>query len=95
MKEVKKLFLRIFLVVEIVGLTGWYFASNSGIRALRYAEKNNKELVDEINQLEKETTRLKEELIERQKSSFYKEKIAREDLQMARPNETIYLMAQD
>lgn len=92
MKEMKRLILRIFLIVEVAGLTGWYIVGKSGLRAIRGAERYNKQLDTDINNLEKEIGMLKEELEERQKNPFYKEKIARQELQMAREDEEIYLL---
>jgi cell division protein FtsB len=92
MKEVKRRILRILLVAEMLGLSGWYMLSTGGVRALKKASWHNEQLLHEIKELERETLALKEEIEEREKDSFYKEKIAREELQMAREDEEIYLL---
>ncbi len=92
MKEVKRLILRVFLIGEVLALSGWYIGGNSGLRAIRSAERYNKQVLADIDTLEKEIGILKDELEERQKNSFYKERIARQELQMAREHEEIYLL---
>jgi cell division protein FtsB len=92
MKEIKRRMLRVFLLAEVVGLTGWYLVGTNGLQALRQGEKQNRQLLAEIDELNNEVTALKQELEERERDSFYKEKIARQELQMAKEGEEIYLL---
>lgn len=92
MKETKKRALRIFLGAEIVVVTFFYFCTGNGIRALQLAEVQNNLLLEEIKLLEQETGALSRERDERKNNPFYKESIARKELQMAYPEETIYLL---
>lgn len=94
MKETKKKALRFFVGAEIVVVTFLYLCGNSGVRALQAADAQNNQLLEEVKQLEMETTSLARELAERQTNPFYKESIARKELQMAYPDETVYLLSQ-
>ena len=90
--ESKKLFLRAFFVVEVFLFVLFYLFGAHGLRALRSHEEKNKQIQHEIQQLTSEIKQMREELAAWQSDSFYKEKYARERLQMARKNEEIYLM---
>lgn len=92
MKETKKKALRIFIAAELILVTFWYLVGTSGVRALQSAELQNNQLFEEIKQLETETASLSRELDERRNNPFYKTSIARKELQMAYPDETVYVL---
>ena len=84
--------LRIFFIVEIVIFVGIYFFSAQGLRVLQGMEKENEQVYQKITYLEKEIAVLEEEITEWERSSFYKEKIAREQLQMAKQGDEVYFL---
>lgn len=92
MKELKRMALRLFVGAEIVLVTFFYLCGSGGLPALKLADGTNSELLKEITQLESDITALTRELDERSKNHFYKESIARKELQMAYENETVYLL---
>ncbi len=92
MKELKRTALQVIIGFEVALVLFFYLFGKGGIHALRHADALNKELLSEIKQLDEEIAQLQEELDERQKNPFYKESIARKELQMAYKNETVYLL---
>lgn len=93
MKETKKFALRLFTGAQIVVVTFLYLCSSSGMRAIEHADSQNRELAEEVKQVEAEIASLSRELDERRNNPFYKESIARKELQMAYPNEMIYVFS--
>lgn len=90
MKEFKKTMLRFFFTLELIVFTAVYFFGAQGIQ---HAWRLNKEigLIDqEITELTQETKSINDRIVAWHSHSYYKEKIAREQLQMARPWEEIY-----
>ena len=92
MKEMKRKALRIILGAEIALVTFYYLFGSYGLQALRAGDRQNRGLLEELKQLEGEITALSGELEERKNNPFYKESIARKELQMAYDNEIIYLL---
>lgn len=78
-------------VVTIVFLISYVF-SDRGISQLHRAQQRVQQLERSVTELEAENRRLTEQLETLDKSTFPIEKIAREDLGMARPGETVYLL---
>lgn len=93
MKKKKQLILRGIFVLEICIFLGTYFFGAQGIKALTQLNGQHKQLVHEIAQLEDDITTLEQKISTWQTDSFYKEKIARERLHMARKNELIYYVS--
>jgi cell division protein FtsB len=92
MKELKRTAFRMILCFEGVLVIFFYFCSRGGLQAVRTADEINKDLLEEIKQLEKEAASLALELEERLANPFYRESIARKELQMAYKDETVYLL---
>ena len=90
MKEIKRKLLRIFFVLEIVVFTGAYFFAPQGLCAINRLKQENEQVVVEINDLRAEIAILENTIAQWHSCSFYKEKIAREQLQMARKGDRIY-----
>ena len=88
----KRKALRIFLGAEIACVSLYYLLSSFGLHALKSANRFNSQLVEDIKALETELTSLSQELEDRKNNPFYKEAIARKELQMAYENEIIYLI---
>jgi len=65
---------------------------NNGVYALQYLRDDNKELEQKIDQLSDQVAQLEHEVTEWKTNDFYKEKIAREQLQMSRKDDEIYYL---
>lgn len=92
MKETKRKALRIFLGAEVAIIAVYYLFGSFGLQALRSADRTNQHLLEEIKSMEAEVVALAKELEERKNNPFYKEIIARKELQMAYDNELIYVL---
>lgn len=92
MKEFKKYFLQIFLYIEIIIFSFFYLFGSNGLKSLHDLENQNNSLTIENNLLKQEINELQSNITQWDNDPFYKEKIAREQLQMARPDEEIYLV---
>lgn len=92
MKELKRTALQLFLGAEIIVVTFLYLVGSGGLLALKSAHRQNSALLAEIARSEEEVKALGRELADRRTNPFYKESIARKELQMAYENEIIYLL---
>lgn len=90
MKEIKKKFLRIFLLVEIIIFASVYFFGKNGYQLIKEINKKNLKIESEILKLKKEINDLELQINQWNKDPYYKEKIAREKLQMAKQSEELY-----
>jgi cell division protein FtsB len=86
----KKIVIRAFFVVEIVFFVTLYFVSPDGLMAVKTRKIENKQLADAIQQTKEEIAKLERETKEWETNPFYPEKVAREQLQMARPDDEVY-----
>lgn len=90
MLYIKKLCMRFLLLAEI-GVFGYiYFFGTNGIQALHKQQMIAAGLQKNIEQIKNEIQQLKQEIYLWQTDDFYKEKIAREQLQMARKDDQIF-----
>jgi cell division protein FtsB len=78
-------------VLTIVFLFSFVF-SDRGIAELQNARKRVNTLHSDIQRLESENARLRSEIVSVKKSTYAVERIAREDLGMAKPGEVTYLV---
>ncbi len=92
MKELKRTVVQLFLGVEIIVVTFMYLVGSGGLLAIKSANRQNAALLAEIAQGQEEVKGLNRELVDRKNNPFYKESIARKELQMAYENEVIYLL---
>ncbi len=83
---------RIFLCVEIIVFAGFYFLGTNGINALMNLKKDITMLDQQMVRLKSDITHLQSTIALQKKHPFFQEKIAREQLQMARADEEIYLI---
>jgi cell division protein FtsB len=90
----KKSVLRIFFGVELVVFAGIYISGAQGISTLWHMNQENQQLITEIAVLKNEIGLLDKQLIAWNNHDFYKEKIAREELQMARAHDEVYFIMQ-
>jgi len=90
MVQFKKMFIRALLLVEMIVFGQVYFFGNNGIKALQTQKNVVEDLKKDIMVLDAEVTHLEKELYAWQTDDFYKEKIAREQLQMARKGDELF-----
>ncbi len=88
----KRHILRIVFASEVLIFVGMYLLSPHGVRALRSMQKENEQVAVKIAELQKELQTLEAEVAEWDNNSFYKEKIAREQLQMAKSSDEVYFL---
>ena len=90
MKELKRLLFRCFFALEIVTFLYLYAFGSQGLPAWFALKRETSILEQEIMHLHDEVTALKDEVDLYQNFALPKEKIAREQLQMARPDDHIF-----
>ena len=93
MKTMKKTFLRIFFSVEIVVFLCINLFGPHGIKAFIQMHEKNIKIKQETVQLKGMIATLDQDISAWHDNSFYKEKIAREALQMARRDEQVYYVS--
>jgi cell division protein FtsB len=81
------------LVGELLVFVVMYVAGGQGLRAVHALQHENQELYAELVLLKKDVDALEVSLKEWHEKDFYKEKIAREQLQMARAGDTVYYIS--
>ena len=92
MKTFKRTMLRVFFAVEIFVFIGAYLFGPSGLQAMRQLEKENKKLDFEIVQLQEEVDSWEKKITLWKSDDFYKEKVAREHLQMVKAGDEIFYL---
>ena len=83
---------RVLFALEIIVFAGFYLFGSNGIVALRGLKKEIGEFEKELVCLKKDVDHLQSTVVLQKKHPFFQEKIAREQLQMARADEEIYLI---
>ncbi len=78
-------------VLTVVFIFSFVF-SKEGINELRRSQKRVSDLNTEVQQLKQENEQLRAEIESLKESSFAYEKIAREELGMAKDGETVYVL---
>jgi len=81
---------RLFLLGEIIIFGGVYFWGVDGVNRYNKICEENIKIEHDILALKKEVQDLEAQLTAWQTDPFYKEKIAREQLQMARAGEELF-----
>jgi len=92
MKLYKRSILRLFFVIEIFIFIGVYFFGGNGFQYLNRLEHENDQLHGNIVRLKDEIAQVQKDITDWNNNDFYKEKIAREKLQMARRGDQIYFL---
>jgi len=88
--QIKKTIVNVFLLSEMVCFIYLYLLGTNGIKILQNQRLMVYELRKELELAEKEVKQLQEELYVWQTDDFYKEKVAREQLQMARKDDKLF-----
>lgn len=89
----KKIVVRAFFLVEIVFFITMYLVSPDGLMAVKKRKLENKQLADSTQKLREEIKKLEKETQQWETDFFYREKVAREQLQMARPDDEVYYIS--
>lgn len=92
MKTVKRTLLRLFFGLEVCVFVGVYLFGPSGLQTIVRLKHENRQLDQEIEQLQARVAVAEQKLAVWQSDDFYKEKIAREQLQMARKGDEIFYL---
>jgi cell division protein FtsB len=91
--KIKRALFRTFFALEAVIFMGTYLFGAQGIRVMRQLTAADHKLDQDIAAISHEIDQLNNEIVAWQSDDFYKEKVARERLHMARKNETIYYIS--
>lgn len=94
MQPSKRKLFRLLFAGEIIIFGILYFFGPYGVYYLQHTSAEYRELKKEITTLQQEIKELENNIYLIKTDSFYKEKIAREQLQMARKEDVIYLVDQ-
>ena len=92
-KEFKRGALRVFFCIEIIIFFSAYLFGINGIQALMRLQEENLQLETELASMHEGVQELENEIYAWNSQPFYKEKIAREHLQMACTDDTVYYVA--
>ncbi|HEX4068844.1 MAG TPA: septum formation initiator family protein [Candidatus Babeliales bacterium] len=86
----KKMLMKIVLACEMTAFGYIYFFGSNGIASLQNQKKVVVDLKKDILVLDGEIVQLEKEIYAWQTDDFYKEKVAREQLQMARKGDELF-----
>jgi len=86
----KKMLMKVVLVCEMAGFGHIYFFGSNGIKSLQTHKRVVQDLKKDIMVLDEEIAQLEKEIYAWQTDDFYKEKVAREQLQMARKGDELF-----
>jgi len=92
LKIYKRTIVRLFFTLEVIVFVGVYLFGGSGLQYLRVLRNENEKLKNEIVKLEADVKSIELQIASWQSDDFYKEKIAREKLQMAKKGDEIYFV---
>ena len=70
-----------------------YVVSPDGLTSLQNKKVENKKLAESVERLTEEIKKLEDETQKWESNPFYREKVAREQLQMARPTDEVYYVS--
>lgn len=85
--------LRLLLCAEVVAFATLYFYGSYSVHTLTVVQEEAAAVERELQKTQCEVDQLEHELKHWKNHNFYKEKVAREKLQMARTGDIIYYVA--
>ena len=88
----KRFLLRFFFGCEVIFFILLHLFGSRGLPVFIRLKKENRQLAFEITVLESEIKELEKTIIAWKNNPFYKEKIAREVLHMAKKGEQVYII---
>ncbi|TET06064.1 hypothetical protein E3J79_03330 [Candidatus Dependentiae bacterium] len=91
-KWMRRRVLRFLFVAEIVLFVTFYLFGSNSIQRLLELQSEQKELDMQLQNVKANVSYLNEQIELWNESSFFKEKVAREQLQMAREDDEIYYL---
>ena len=81
-----------FFLLEILFFSTAYIFGGQGLQSIYYMSCHNRQLQQDIVDLQHVVVELEQQMQHWRTDDFYKEQLAREQLQMARPQEQIYYL---
>lgn len=87
----KKGLLRLFFTAEIIIFSWFYYYGSRGVCSVQGLDQENCQLTQNIAELKQEIEEVDYQIIAWNSDPYFKEKIAREQLQMAYSFDEIYL----
>jgi len=91
-KKTKQLTLRVFFTCQIIAFAINYVAGSRGLQYIWTIADANKTLRQNIAQEKREVQELDAKIAAWKSDPFYHEKMAREELQLAKKGEEIYIL---
>ncbi len=91
-KNIKKFIFKFLFGLEILIFSLTYLCGSNGIFSLSYLKKENLNLKNEIRNLQVEIQNLELKIRDWNLDSFNSEKVAREQLQLSKKGDQIYLI---
>ena len=88
--KTKQIVMRTILMVEMVVFVHLYIFGKNGLQLLQVQKKQLQELQATAQTLHNDVELLEQEIFAWETNDFYKEKIAREQLQMARKDDKLF-----
>jgi cell division protein FtsB len=88
--RLKQIAIRLFLLLEMAIFGYVYMYGKNGFATLQVQKRVVEQVQKNVEQLKKEIAIIEEEIVAWQTDDFYKEKVAREQLQMARKGDEIF-----
>lgn len=88
--RLKQIAIRLFLLSEMAVFGYVYMYGKNGFATLQVQKRVVEQVQKNVEQLKKEIAIIEEEIVAWQTDDFYKEKVAREQLQMARKGDEIF-----
>lgn len=92
MKEIHRIMLYIILTAEVVMFSGFYVYGTQGLEQLWRVQQENENLAEKKREIIKQIDQLEHEIADWNNHDFHKEKIAREQLQMAHEGDEIFYL---
>lgn len=90
MKQIKHMVMKVVFVVEVCLFGYVYLCGKNGFQMFFEKRRENAALAKTVSVLENEVAQIEFEMNRWQSDDFFKEKIAREQLQMARDGDEIF-----
>jgi len=93
-RQIKQIAIWILFTIEITLFSSVLLYGKNGLYAILELYKENKQIIQETQKIDRQIQLLENKILEWNAHDFYKEKVAREQLQMARPHDRVYYLAQ-
>lgn len=91
-QNLEKKLLHVLLAFEFLFFAFYYIRGTNGLKTILQLKQENKKISQNIEKVKQEISSMKTEVESWEKYPLYKEQIARQDLQMAYPEEEIFLI---